>query len=201
MKYILACLATMMVFSFANPLTGINDKERKDAIEYFKETQKFLEKETKGLSEAQLNWKPADSVWSIANCIEHIALSEQNLFDWAMQTMKTPADPSKKSSVKVTDEDIKKMVSDRSVKRKAREGFIPSGQFGDAAGSLRVFNERRENLINYMKTTTDDLRNHFSDSPAGTMDAYQILFLLSAHTKRHTLQIVELKAMPGFPKS
>jgi hypothetical protein len=118
-----------------------------------------------------------------------------------MMTLKQPADPSKRSEVKATDNDIKTMVSDRSVKRKAREGFIPSGQFGDAAGSLRVFNEKRENLIKFMKETDADLRNHFSESPAGVVDAYQILLLISAHTKRHTLQIIELKAMPGFPKS
>lgn len=201
MKQIIACLVFFAALSFTVHTIGITGKERKDAVEYFKETRKFLEKETKGLSEAQLNWKPADSVWSVANCIEHIALSEQNLFDWAMQTLKEPADPSKRSEVKATDDDIKNMVSDRSVKRKAREGFIPTGQFGNAAGSLKVFNERRENLIRFMKTTDADLRNHFSQSPAGMIDAYQILLLLSAHTRRHTLQIVALKAMPGFPKS
>jgi hypothetical protein len=32
------------------------------------------------------------------------------------------------------------------------------------------------------------------------MDAYEWLIFMSAHTKRHTLQIEEVKADPKFPK-
>jgi hypothetical protein len=32
------------------------------------------------------------------------------------------------------------------------------------------------------------------------MDLYQGLVLLAAHTARHTLQIEEVMASPGFPK-
>jgi DinB superfamily len=47
----------------------------------------------KGLKENQLKWKPTDSTWSVADCVEHIALSEKNIFDWAMGTLKEPANP------------------------------------------------------------------------------------------------------------
>jgi hypothetical protein len=33
-----------------------------------------------------------------------------------------------------------------------------------------------------------------------TLDTYQWLLLISAHMRRHTLQIVEVKADPNFPK-
>ena len=147
-----------------------------------------------------MNWKPADSVWSVTNVVEHIALSEKNIFDWAMSTLKENADPAKKTQLKYDDEGVKKLITDRSFRVKTREGFIPTGQFGNAEQTLKVFNERRANLIKYMKGTTDDLRNHFAESPLGLMDAYQVLIFLSAHTQRHTLQIVELKSHPDFPK-
>jgi len=175
-------------------------KEKKGAIGYFKETQKGLADELRGLTENQLSWKPADSVWSVAECVEHIALSEKNLFDWAMSTLKEKADPSKRSQLKLDDAAIKRIITDRSFKVKTREGFIPTGQFGSTEQTLAIFNERREALIKYVKDTKDDLRNHFAELPFGLVDTYQLLLFLGGHTRRHTLQIAELKSLPGFPK-
>src|SRR5688572_29508575 len=193
-------LSLPLIFSFVITDIELTKKEREEAVSYFKETQKAVADEIKGMSDNQLKWKPADSVWSITDCIEHIALSEKNLFDWAMGTLKAEANPAKRAELKRNDEEIKKMITDRSFRVKTREGFIPTGQFGDAKQTLKVFDERREALIKYVKETKDDLRNHFADSPFGLVDTYQLLIFLSAHTKRHTLQIEELKANPNFPK-
>lgn len=200
MRKLFLILSLPLIFSFVTDNIELTKKEREDAVSYFKETQKALADEVKGMSESQLKWKPADSVWSITDCIEHIALSEKNLFDWAMGTLKTEVNPAKRAELKRSDEDIKKLITDRSFRVKTREGFFPTGQFGDAKQTLKVFDERRESLIKYVKETKDDLRNHFADSPIGLVDTYQLLIFLSAHTRRHTLQIVELKANPGFPK-
>ncbi len=200
MKKLLAISAFFMLISFTTADTTLTAKERSEAISYFMEAQKNLEKEIKGLSEAQLNWKPADSVWSVANCVEHIAISEKNIFDWAMSTLKEAADPTKRAEVKNTDDAIKAMVSSRERKVKTQEGFKPTGQFGNTAQTLAVFLERRAANSNYIKTTQDDLRNHYSQSPVGLMDAYQILLFMNAHTKRHTDQIREVKSNPAFPK-
>jgi len=200
MRKLFFILSLPLIFSFVAVDIELSKKEREDAVSYFKETQKAVADEIKGMSDNQLKWKPADSVWSITDCVEHIALSEKNLFDWAMGTLKTEANPAKRAELKRSDEEIKKAITDRSFRVKTREGFIPTGQFGDAKQTLKVFDERREALIKYVKETKDDLRNHFADSPFGLVDTYQLLLFLSAHTKRHTLQIEELKANPGFPK-
>ena len=200
MRKLFFILSLPLIFSFVAINTELTKKEREDAASYFKETQKAVADEIKGMSETQLKWKPADSVWSITDCVEHIALSEKNIFDWAMGTLKTEANPAKRAELKRSDEEIKKMITDRSFRVKTREGFIPTGQFGDAKQTLKVFDERREALIKYVKETKDDLRNHIAESPLGLVDTYQLLIFLSAHTKRHTLQIEELKANPGFPK-
>ena len=189
-----------VLFSFTTINDTITEKERKEAINYFKETQKAVSDEIKGLTDNQLNWKPADSIWSIAECVEHITLAEKNLFEMAMGTLKVNADPSKRSQLKFDDEAVKKFITDRSFKVKTREGFIPSGQFGNTEKTLAVFNERREALIKYVKDTKDDLRNHFAEFPFGPLDTYQVLIFLGGHTRRHTMQIVELKSLPGFPK-
>lgn len=199
MKKMFFAVALLLIFSFVLPVNDpVTDEERKNAIAYFKETQKALADELNGLSEIQLNWKPADSVWSAAGCVEHIALSEKNLFDWYSGIMKQPATPEKRSEVKMSDDMIKTMLTNRSFKAKTREGFYPTGM--KAADALKFFNERRDALIQYMSETKEDLRNHIAETPLGVLDAYQLLLFLSAHTKRHTLQIAELKANAGFPK-
>jgi hypothetical protein len=200
MRKLFLILSVPLLFSFVVADIELTQKERDDAVSYFKETQKALADEIKGLSANQLKWKPADSVWSVTDCIEHIALSEKNLFDRAMGTLKAEANPAKRAELKRSDEEIKKMITDRSFRVKTREGFIPTGQFGDAKQTMKVFDERREALIKYVKETKDDLRNHFAESPLGLVDTYQLLLFLSAHTKRHTLQIEELKANSNFPK-
>jgi hypothetical protein len=189
-----------ILLGFTTDDKQLSKKEKNDAIGYFKETQRNLVSAVKRLSENQLNWKPADSVWSITSTIEHIALSEKNLFDWAMNTLKENADPVKRGQLKHNDDAIKKLITDRSFRVKTREGFIPTGQFGNAAQTMAVFNERRAGLIKYLKGTQDDLRNHFAELPFGLMDTYQLLIFLSGHTQRHTLQIAELKSHPDFPK-
>lgn len=196
MNKLLLIVSLLMLFSFT---TADNKDDRKDAINYFKETRRDLAKEISGLTEAQLNWQPADSVWSIAACVEHIAISEKNLFDWAMSTLKEPANAARRSELKADDEGVKKMITDRSFKVKTTETFKPTGQFGNVEGSYKAFNERRTALINYMDQTQDDLRNHFATTPMGLLDIYQLLIFLSGHTKRHTMQIAAVKAMPGFP--
>jgi hypothetical protein len=200
MHKIVPLVGLIICIGFATANTSLNKKERKSAISYFKETERDLINEIKGLSENQLNWKPSDSVWSIANCVEHITLSEKNLFDWAMSTLKEPANPTKRAELKHEDEAIKRMITDRSVKAKAPEGFRPTGELGNTDNTLAIFKVRREAAIKYIQKTKDDLRNHFATTPLGLVDTYQVLLFLSAHTRRHTLQIKELKAMPGFPK-
>jgi uncharacterized damage-inducible protein DinB len=202
MRKLLALLPVLLFLNFTTAPDPLTKKEKKFAIDYFNETRKDLEDAIKNLSDAQLNWKPADSVWSVAECVEHIALSEKNLFDYGQGSLKEAANPDKRKDLKYANEqDVIKMITDRSFRVKTREGFIPTNQFGSAQKSLAAFEERRNGLIEYVKNTNDDLRNHFVALPFGTLDTYQFLIFLAAHTKRHTLQIEEVKANPGFPKS
>lgn len=201
MKKLFVLSALAMLFSFIAPESTVTKKEKKFALSYMKQTKQRLSNSIKGLSEAQLKWKPADSVWSIAECVEHITLSEKNILDWIQGILKQPADPSKRNEVKNTDEGIIKLITDRSFKVKTREGFIPTGQFGNTQQTLDVFKERRAALISFTKSTQDDLRNHYLDLPFGKIDTYQGLLFLTAHSERHTLQIEELKAHANFPKN
>jgi hypothetical protein len=57
-------------------------------------------------------------------------------------------------------------------------------------------------VLDYVRSGQDDLRHHVAQHPAGyTLDGYQWILLLSAHTQRHVAQIEEVKADPSFPKN
>ena len=54
--------------------------------------------------------------------------------------------------------------------------------------------------IQYLKTTTEDLRNHVVQLPFGYIDSYQLCLMIAAHSNRHTQQLREVMAAAGFPK-
>jgi len=57
-------------------------------------------------------------------------------------------------------------------------------------------------MIEFVKTTDQDLRNHFVKHLAfGTIDSYQWILIVAAHCERHTLQIREIMASGSFPRN
>jgi hypothetical protein len=186
--------------SFNRLDTSLTHAERKYALNLLTETKDNILKKVKGLTADQLNFKADADTWSVAECVEHIAISENNIFGFCQMGLKEPADPSKRSEVKMTDEDVIKMITDRSVKRKTQEAFEPTGKFGSFDATLTEFKTKRDNNINYIKTTSDDLRNHYNDFPFGKLDTYQTILFMAAHSKRHSDQIDEVMKNPNFPK-
>ena len=137
MRKLFALLPVLLLLSFTTANDPLSKKDKKFAVSYLKQTKKDLQDAVKNLSDAQLNWKPADSVWSVAECVEHIALAEKNLFDFGQSSLKETANPDKRKELKfATEQDVIKMITDRSFRVKTREGFIPSNQFGSAQKSL-----------------------------------------------------------------
>ena len=84
-----------------------------------------------------------------------------------------------------------------------RPDFLaPMDRWPSPAALEKDFLANRAKTIAYVKTTQDDVRSHMAPHPEmGVMDGYQWLLLIAAHCERHTAQILEIKAMPGYPKS
>lgn len=168
---------------------------------YFNQTTKELEKQVVGLSEAQLQFKPAPDKWSISQCLEHIVLSERMIFDMAKAALSKAPQPERKSEVQMTDDNLKTTLTDRSHKFQAPKELQPTGIYKDSKTALADFLAARQPVIDYItKADAKDLRNHINDYPTGTVDGYQGLMFIAAHCARHTKQIEEVKAAPNFPK-
>jgi uncharacterized damage-inducible protein DinB len=192
----LLALALSLAPAFAATLTQA-DRDRAIA-ELTASRQVFLDS-VAGLSEAQWNFKPDDKTWSVAECAEHIAVSEDVILDRVTKIAQMPAAPDQKSAV--TDDFILQAVVDRSHKFQAPEVLRPTHRFANPQEILDHFKQSRDRTIAYVRDTQDDLRGHFFDHPVlKTMDGYQWILLLSAHSRRHTAQLNEVKANPNFPK-
>jgi hypothetical protein len=176
------------------------DKDR--ALQYLESTKKGVLDATKGLSDAQWNFKPAPDRWSIAQVMEHLAAAEDMLRGLNQeQVMKSPAVPVRSAEeMKKGDESVLTMVPDRTHKAQAPEPLKPSNRFGSPEAAQKHFVESRAATEEYLKNTSG-LRAHLSDSPLGKLDGYEFVLFTAAHSERHTKQMLEVKADPNFPKS
>ncbi len=184
-----------------SPVDGsITEAERAYAVDLLRSTQTALHQAIAGLSDAQLNHKPAADRWSVAECAEHIVLVESGIFGRVRAGMDEPANPDRRAEIKVSDVDVIKAVRTRTVPVPAPEPFVPTGRFGSIGATMAAFDARREAAIAYAETVTGDLRTHyFIHFRLGTLDAYQTLLLIASHGERHRKQIDEVKASEGFP--
>lgn len=200
---LLLFIPALLLMNFRAGAPELTKSERKVVLDYLTSSKEDMLKSIKGLTPAQLAFKSSPEVWSVAECVEHITISESNLFGMIQGTLKEAANPARRSEIKIKDDSIFTMITNRSYKVKTQENFKPTGKFGSNEATVKQFVAKRDSTIQYIKTTTDDLRNHFFTFPVealGTMDSYQLFIFLAGHTKRHTLQIEEVKSNPGFPK-
>jgi uncharacterized damage-inducible protein DinB len=200
------CLLASSAFAQAAPQSAaapLTSQEREAALKQFAATRDNFLKSIAGLSQAQWTFKPAPERWSVAEVAEHITVSESTLLGLVQkQIMTSAAAPEKREQVKGKDEIILEKMPDRSHKAQAPEFLRPTGRWATEAELTKVFEQSRAATMDYIRTTNDDLRDHFFDHPAfGTLDGYQWLLLISAHSARHTAQIEEVKADPNFPKN
>jgi uncharacterized damage-inducible protein DinB len=176
----------------------ITASERQQALHYLEETRQGVQDAVKGLSDAQLRFKPGSDRWSVAECLEHIALVEgyvvQNVFG---EFSKAP-EPAPGRDAKQVDEMILAKLPDRSQKFQAPEPLLPAARWTPAA-ALQHFLDSRAETIAFLNRA-HDLRAHVVTHPAfGPLDGYQWILGIAGHSARHTQQILEVKADPRFP--
>jgi hypothetical protein len=198
MKNAVLVLCAVLCLGSAAWGQNLTPEDRENGVKYLEKTRQGVIDATSGLTEAQWKFKPAADRWSVAEVVEHIATSEEFLYENAvLGTMKSPAGAPDRDYKKI-DAAILANVPDRTNKRKAPAEMVPTGKWSGPE-ALDHFLKGRDRDIEFLKNTPD-LRGHVSDGPFGPMDAYQWLIFISAHSERHTKQILEVKADPNFPK-
>ena len=197
-------IALLVVTGLAGTIhsDALTQKERKYALKEIKDSKNNVLKSVRGLSEIQMNFKSAQDQYSIKECIYLIAKSEINLCQLLEGTMKAPANPDKRQEIKINDEQLVDMMKTQTNKFETQELFeIKSTPWKSLTDALDEFKNKRSDHIKYMKSTTEDLRNHVVQLPFGWIDCYQLYLMIGAISNRYLQQINEIKTNPDFPKN
>lgn len=201
MKKLLFCLAVIAVAAFVPAANSLTKEERDKATQFLTSTKDAVADAIRGLSDAQLKYKPAPDKWSIEDCVKHIAVTETMLWQMTEGNIKAPVNPDKRTDIKWSDDDVMNNITDRSTKVKTSAPMEPQNSgFATLEDALKSFIENRGKLVDYVNNTNEDLRNHVAALPFGSFDCYQMILFIGAHSKRHTAQIAEVKADANFPK-
>ncbi|SPF45321.1 conserved exported hypothetical protein [Candidatus Sulfotelmatobacter kueseliae] len=193
---ILLLLTTTVRLSAAQ---GMSDRDREHLLVHFEMTGSMLAEEVRGLSPAQLEYKASPDRWSIRECVSHLAVAEPDYWRELMKAVKAPPDMKDKKS-DATDADIMWYGIDRVVHTKTGGGHEKVETYKDLGEALAKFQTLRATMIQYIKTTDDDLRAHSFGDYGELIDSWQWMLEISTHSERHIQQIREIKADPNFPK-
>jgi hypothetical protein len=196
MKLILI-LVSLVTFYHPTKNTTLTNGERRFAIRYLNETQKDLEKVIRKLSESQLNFRNEQQGWSIAECLQHLAVVEGGVLGMVEGSVQLEAEPIPPTKISYSNEGLIEAAMRRSEKLSTPS---LSPKYAKWETAFASFNSDREEIKKWVETTQDDLHAHLLPHPVfGMLDTYQWILLLGAHSERHILQIREAKENSNFP--
>jgi hypothetical protein len=160
------------------------------------------------LSEQQLNWKPGEEQWSVAECFDHLVTANKAYFPTFAKVLsgeknnnfweRLPWLPSVWGKLV-----LKAVAPQTTRKRKNPKIFNPSNSKVDE-GIIRIFVGQQNDLLRYMEATQDmDLQKITISSPVSNLITYSLLDayrIIVNHEKRHLLQALRVLETNGFPK-
>ena len=185
----------VLLISIASPATAeLTSLERQRLIAHMDMTASWLADEVSGLSPAQLAFRRAPRTWSILEVLEHLVVVAPIYWDDLQKAVKAPP---ARLDLASSDADTLWYGIDRTHRESALVSEGAPGKLRDVGAALAEYRKHHARLLEYVKTTKDDLRSHLV--PRQGSDAYQWALLISTHEQRHILQIREIKADPNFP--
>jgi len=182
----------------------LKDKFIFDTESVIKDFGKF-----KLLSEDQINWKPSAESWSIAECVDHLIVTNKLYFNeiekqFAEKQIKTYYS---KTQVKHNwlSKFIIKSVDPANIKKvKTFPVFMPS-KSKYTKDVFNSFEEVQNGLVNLVSTGMNlDLNKYVMSSPAAKIikeNFCDVLEIIRLHDRRHFSQAERLFNHSGFPKN
>lgn len=177
--------------------TALSGSQRKYATGIMKDAYKDAARLTKGLSKTQLNYKPGTGQWSLKDYVYHLAAVEKAWWQLFQKTMKSPPNPENRVDMRYTDADMAQLINTASASPEPVE--TPRHTYKNLDDALADFKATRNEHIKYMKSSTEDLRNHVVELPCGWVDCYQLYLLMAEHSNRHLREMMLLKTSQHFP--
>ena len=177
----------------AGPMTP-GDRQR--LVAHLGMTGAWLESEVNGLSDAQLKFKMTPESWSVEEVVMHLAIAEPQYWDQFKESLARPVKPDFKPQA--TDAQMLWYGIDRTQRTTTGEARVPRDQFPNLKASLASFKKLRREMMTTASESQEDLRGR--QFLTASQDLYQWFLMISTHSQRHILQIIEVKAHKGFPR-
>jgi len=181
----------------------ITDLEKDFAINHLGKTRDAFVNKVQNLKEDEWYHRPSPSQWSLAECADHILQTELYFFKPTLDKMlSAPPDSDKQKEAIGKDTAAYASMEDRSYKLKGKPWEEVFEKKIDKENLIQAFVTKRNEMINWVRNTDEELRVHFTYFPGlETIDAYQLVLFVSGHTTRHTEQIQDIIDSEFFPKS
>ena len=172
----------------------LTDLERQRLVAHLEMTARWLEDEVSALSAAQANFRPSANAWTILEVLDHLVVVGP--IYWKDLQGATPVAAARAGMM--NDVDVLWYGIDRTNRETAIKTEVPSRRLRDVAAGVADYRKHHTRLLEYVRTTKDDLRRRIVERQ--NCDAYQWALLISTHEQRHILQIREIRSHPKFPK-
>ncbi len=163
-----------------------------------RQTAEQLHAALAGVSETQSTQKPNPGVWSVADCLEHLVLSERGMLhriEAAPIGAPLPHDAVPDDAIpdNATRRNQISGLPGRETRLAAPPHVQPTGRFGSLAATLAQWNLARAATIEFAREHADDLPLRTVRHPLfGDLTGDEMMMVIAAHARRHTAQIQEI---------
>lgn len=143
-----------------------------------------------GLTDEQAKARPDPERWNVLECVEHVATVEERFLGWLDQAEKLDA----RRMDREKELRLMAMIPDRSVRMKAPEAVVPTGQYATLADAIARFEAMRARSIQFAEKPQDLYCLASSHPRFGQVNGVELLIIIAGHARRHGEQIRELRA-------
>ena len=175
----------------------MGDAAKKEIKRVLQEGMETLVDALRGIDEEAAKARPHAQSWSVLECVEHLALTEGQLFarlKEAKPSGESHEDPRREAR-------FQELALNRLRRIEAPEPVIPTDQSVTLAQALEAFKAARSETARWVDAFDGDLRSWLAIHPLITrpVNCYEMLLLIALHPKRHALQIAEIHAALRHP--
>ena len=189
-------LTLLVVTGFAGTLRNstLTSQERKFVTSKFKDARTEILKTIKSLSARQLNYKKAAGELSVKECFYQLVSTEEYLWKKFDASMALPATPERRADAIFEDEEVQKYVYNPEI------NLLPNN-WESINKAVSAFKISRTKRLKYLRTTTSDVRNHYTQLPLGWIDNYQLIIFIQSNADRYFQKLDAIMNQPGFPSN
>ena len=150
-------------------------EEREFVLRHLADSRERLIRTVDGLSQEQRYFRSAEDRWSIAECVEHITVTESLFFKKVQEAAQAPPGPRCGAGC-AQQGPVNSRAGSRPRHSPEGPGRVDAnpGRWTDFEELLRQFESWRERSLRFAAVTQANLRIHFFEHPRlGDLDCYQ----------------------------